>query len=224
MNQFYSNTITTISLSLVENEYHHCKNVFRKKINDSILVFDGQGGKYDCLITEFTKNEIICSIVESNKVEQKNKIEIALAPTKKNEPLEWAIEKLCELGVSSVSFIETKRTERTNLNYKKLENIALNACKQSGNRFLLKINAMQNFKNYVEQCNFEHRYIASLEAESKSYDDKNYTASVLIGPEGDFTKEEYHLANEYKFIALQLNQNVLRTETAAIVAAAILLK
>jgi 16S rRNA (uracil1498-N3)-methyltransferase len=133
------------------------------------------------------------------------------------------VEKLSEIGVSSLNFIQTKRTERDKINYQKLNNIALQACKQSGNPYLMQINEMQKMEQLVMQSKAKKNYIASLQPNASNYLHANENAMIWIGPEGDFTEQEYKLAADNNFIPTQLNKQILKTETAAMVAASLFL-
>ena len=93
--------------------------------------------------------------------------------------------------------------------------------KQSLRTHLPKISEMKKFSNFVKKNKSEQKYIAHCKQDSqkeKIKNPKSINSCILIGPEGDFSKEEIKLANSLGFKSITLSTNRLRTETAAIVA------
>ena len=93
--------------------------------------------------------------------------------------------------------------------------------KQSGQYYLPIINNLRTFNEIIVKITEMQRYIAHLEEDSsKSHIVTQYkkglSCCILIGPEGDFTKDEIKFAKNYGFISVSLGNSTLRTETAAI--------
>jgi len=228
MDIFYSNNFLDSSrMQLSSIESHHCTKVLRKNIGDYIDVLDGQGTKYRCEIIDDNKKAVIVSIIEKNEcINKKCKLHLVISPTKSHERLEWFIEKSVEIGVSEISFIKTSRTIRKKINIDRINRIALSAMKQSGQFFLPVINNLDSFENIFVKISEEQRFIGFLEKENKNHIvnayNKGNNCCIMIGPEGDFDKDEIDLAKKNKFKPISLGDSRLRTETAGIYAVSVI--
>jgi 16S rRNA (uracil1498-N3)-methyltransferase len=137
------------------------------------------------------------------------------------------VQKLTELGVGSIQPIISKNSI---FNQKKIDskkktthwkNISISSSEQSERTYLPKIKDIISFQDYIENCKYEKKII--LDTNSKHmlkdiYEFPMDSCTVLIGPEGDFTDEEYTYARESNFSSASLGDNILRVETAAIAA------
>lgn len=222
MNIFYKKELTEGVNNLSEEESRHCSQVLRHPKGDEILIFDGIGGKHRAMLTQVSKKMCAFEIQSSEIVPKKRfKIHLAIAPTKNIDRMEWLTEKLSEIGVDEITFIQTKHSERKKLRVDRLEKKAISAMKQSGNPFLLQINNLTSFNDFVSGCESDLKLIAHVD-ESHTYLKNMLKAkrsvTILIGPEGDFSKEEVAFAKEMGFQPVSLGQNTLRTETAGFVA------
>ncbi len=222
MTIFYQKTLKEGVNTLPEEESKHCAQVLRHQNGDEILIFDGNGGIHRSILTQVSKKSCVYEITES-KYEPKKKfsIHLAIAPTKNADRMEWLIEKLSEIGVDEVSFIQTKHSERKKMRLDRLEKKAVSAMKQSGNPFLLKINELITFDQFLSKDQSSIKLIAHVDDSHTYASDSiqaNESVTILIGPEGDFSLEEVTKAKEAEFKAVSLGQNTLRTETAGFVA------
>jgi 16S rRNA (uracil1498-N3)-methyltransferase len=226
LNLFYQPDIAQGILHLDPDESRHAVKVLRLKTGDSIELTDGQGFLYKALITEANPQKCSFSIREKKEIPlRKFIISIAIAPTKNMDRIEWFVEKVVEIGIDKIHLLLCKNSERKNVNPERLHKIAISAMKQSGQARLPQITEMIPFKEimsheaaqkficYVDITNPDQ--LKSLAAAKQSY-------LVLIGPEGDFSKEEIELAMEHDFKKVSLGPNRLRTETAALTACQIL--
>lgn len=210
---------------LTEDESNHAVRVLRLKENDYINLIDGKGKFAHARIIHADKRKLGFEI-ESKKFQEKNKssIHIAIAPTKSLDRFNFFIEKAIEIGVNRITPIRTSNSERKQLNSEKIEKHAISAMKQSGNYYLPKLDEMIDFNTFIQaQDNKNQRFIAHCESDDKKVELKSQVdplkdTLILIGPEGDFTKEEINLAKENHFLPVSLGENRLRTETAGIVA------
>ena len=218
---FFTTSIHDKTLSLVDQEAVHCALVLRKKVGDIIQVIDGKGNIYKCGIDQMSKRTVLCTIIQCQFYAQTEQITIAVAPTKNRDRLEWMIEKLVEIGVSSIILLQTTNTERNRTNFERLEKKAISAVKQSLRFYIPPIKEME-FEDLIKQDYF-NKFIAHCHSEfegNKQMPISSGNTLILIGPEGDFTEQEVKLALNHNFISLNLGAHRLRTETAAIVAVA----
>lgn len=219
---FYSTSVQGDILSLEGQEAVHCSLVLRKKVGDIIRVVDGKGKLYKCGIDSLGKRGVQCTILGEDFFEQEENLSMAIAPTKNRDRLEWLLEKLVEIGVSEILLIHTERTERSKINMERLDKKAVGAMKQSLRYYLPKIKQLPLTE--VLELQYSHRYIAhcidGYQTENLVQLQKGENQLILIGPEGDFTVEEVQQAIGKGFKSLGLGKHRLRTETAALVAAA----
>lgn len=212
---------------LSQEESGHCVRVLRLGLGDEVTLCDGKGNFYKAIIAD--ANAKRCAVEVQEVLPQENqlpKIYVAVAPTKNMDRMEWLVEKLTEMGVDGIYFLQTRYSERKVVNTERLLKIAVSAMKQSQRATLPEISSIVDFKSFVKQQAQEHRFICHCypEAEAgersfiKEVDLQGGDALVMIGPEGDFSVEEVALARELGFKALSLGPMRLRTETAAMLA------
>ena len=225
MQLFYSNQINDDVIILSEDEAKHCIKSIRKEVGDEIRVVDGNGNLY---ITELiATDKKICKlrVKEINKElgKRNNYVHIVIAPTKNLSRIEWFVEKAIEIGVDEISFINCENSERNTVKLNRIERIAISAMKQSIKAYLPKINDVQPFSTLIQKCTEENKFIGYLGEKCRTLSSiKPNNACMLIGPEGDFTKNEISHAKQFGFEIVSLGDRRLRTETAGIVSCMIL--
>jgi 16S rRNA (uracil1498-N3)-methyltransferase len=142
---------------------------------------------------------------------------------------EWFIEKATELGVRDIYPIQTSRSIRQNFRADRLQGICVSAMLQSKQAFLPVLHPILSFSDLLllttQKSAYHHIWIAHC-----THAEKHHLAQcikpgmadslILIGPEGDFTEEEVILAEQGAAVSVSLGETRLRTETAAMVAAA----
>jgi len=220
MQLFYSKEISS-SLLLNKEESKHCLKVLRKKENEIIFVTDGNGFLYESKIVKVDNNLVRLNIINTTQTKKNKKIELAISFPKQRNRIEWIVEKATEIGVDIITPLICENSERTSINIDRMEKIVISSMKQSLRTHLPKISEMQKFSNFVKKNKSEQKYIAHCKQDSqkaKIKNPKSINSCILIGPEGDFSKEEIKLANSLGFKSITLSTNRLRTETAAIVA------
>ncbi len=222
---FYEKRIKEGVKVLSEEESRHCTQVLRHNSGDEILIFDGNGGKHRAKLNEVSKKSCSFEIIES-EIEPRKKFytHLAIAPTKNADRMEWMVEKLGEIGVDELSFIQTQHSERKHLRTDRLEKKTISAMKQSGNPFKLQINEMMDFNKFIDQTTADQNFIAHVKPSHPYFGDATNNSNkicILIGPEGDFSEQELNLAMEKGFTPISLGNNTLRTETAGFAACCI---
>lgn len=234
MQLFYQPGVPQGVNHLDPEESKHCIKVLRKKLNDPIDIVDGKGTFYKALITEINPRKTPFSIVEQRAEDLKNySIHLAVAPTKRLERIEWLVEKATELGVDRISFIQCRNSERHRLRLDRLQRKAISAMKQSIKATLPRMDELVSFGDFFDLIDPGRRHklwpaetevtklLAHL-SESAMPLLKAATPGasycVLVGPEGDFSKEEIAMAADHGFQTVHLGNSRLRTETAALAA------
>jgi len=220
---FYAPDIL-INRQLPETEAHHCLKALRMQPGDVIQLTDGKGNFFNAEIAEIHSNRCKVNLLETIPQPPlwKGRIEIALAPTKNLDRIEWFAEKATEIGIDKISFLRCRFSERKEMSTERILKIMISAMKQSEKALLPELQAMTGFKEFIRQ-NFDgQKFIAHCYPDEKiplAQACRNHeNVLVLIGPEGDFSEEEIDLAKECKYIPVSLGESRLRTETAALVA------
>jgi len=197
------------------------------KPNLGTLVFDGNGKLFDARIQSIGKRNI--SLFIDRLIEKENselpKLHIAIAPPKNMDRFEWFAEKVTEIGVSEITPIHCKHSERKELRLDRIEKILLGACKQSLKLTIPKLNDMVKIEQFVSMPNEKNqRFVAYCDEKARHLKNaykESFDACIMIGPEGDFTKEEIQLAEKNGFESVSLGKSRLRLETAGVFAASI---
>jgi len=221
---FHTPIINTEFYTLNEEESKHCVRVLRLKEGDNIQLIDGQGGYYEAEIVEAHVKRCYIKII--NKTEEfgkrKNKLIIAIAPTKNINRFEFFLEKATEIGIDEIIPLRTQFSERTTIKNERLEKVIVSAAKQSVKAYIPKLRKLTTFKNLISEKFSGKKLIAHCyDGKKDNLIDtlKNTTdALILIGPEGDFSINEVQVALENGFTEVNLSDSRLRTETAGIVA------
>ena len=210
---------------LPEDEARHAIKVLRARVGDSFHLIDGKGGFADATIVEVGKRNCVVDVAEiHHEVETTAKLTMIVSPTKQTDRFEWFLEKAVEIGVDRVIPVWTTRSERKVEKHDRWQKVLMSAMKQSGRSWLPVLESAVSFEEAVEMCE-GNLYIAHcMEAieGSKTHLLKalnaGESASIAIGPEGDFTREEVELALDKGALEISLGDSRLRTETAGIVA------
>ncbi len=209
---------------LPEDESTHAVKVLRLKTGDAISVVDGVGGFYEAKITDAHHKhcgfEITAAIHDFGKRDYR--LHIAIAPTKNIERLEWFVEKATEIGIDEITPVICRFSERKIIKEERLEKIVISAAKQSKKAFFPKLNPQITLDELITNCKAKSKFIAHCyETDKKqlfSEIQKSEDVLILIGPEGDFSKDEVEKAMHHGFIPVSLGDSRLRTETAGVVA------
>jgi 16S rRNA (uracil1498-N3)-methyltransferase len=202
------------------------KNVLRLKNGDEVLFLDGSGKEYKTVIKQLSNSVIDAEIVETleNKNEPELKITLYQSLCKKDK-FEWILQKGTEVGISAFAPIITERTEKTGLNVERAEKILKEAAEQSERGIIPKLFEIEKFGEVIKRIEGEKILLDRSGENIKTYTliANRYTLSLFVGPEGGWTEEELKLAKNSGAKIISLGPRVLRTETAGMVSAAILL-
>jgi len=220
---FYAPDIA-VNRQLPETEAHHCVKVLRMQEGDALWLTDGKGFFYRTEIAEIHSNRCCVNLLETIPQPPlwKGTIEIALAPTKNTDRIEWFAEKATEIGIDAISFFRCRFSERKEMSTERIRKIMISAMKQSEKALLPVVNAIIDFKEFIRQDFDGQKFIAHCHPDEKMLLAQAYQVNenvrILIGPEGDFSEDEISLSKKYGFIPVSLGTSRLRTETAALTA------
>ena len=224
MNVFYLPDAQLGTISFPEEESKHMVKVLRMKEGDRFCVTDGNGSLFDAELVDAHPKRATADLSNqrSGYDIRDFKLSIAIAPTKLNERTEWFLEKATEIGIDEVKLFASYHSERRAANVERFRKIVVSAMKQSVKSKMPVVEEMVSFDKLVKQDFDGQKFIAWIDDDVKEQlcdlYKKGENAIILIGPEGDFSKEEVELAKENGFVPVSLGEARLRTETAAVVA------
>lgn len=207
-------------------EAMHALRVLRLSTGDEIMLMDGQGNYYRAEVTLAHIKHCLYEIKETIPQPRQwpGYIHLAIAPTKLMDRMEWMIEKAVEIGVDEISFLNCQFSERRIVKIPRADKIVVSAVKQSHKAWKPQLNDMVSFKDFILQPRQGHKFIAHCYEEiSRTYlfDElrklpPSEPATVLIGPEGDFSLAEVQEAVRQGYQSVHLGKSRLRTETAGL--------
>ena len=218
--------ISTGAFILNEETSKHCIQVLRMKAGEAMHLTDGKGRLHKAIITNEHKRNCEVNIVESSQEERKGrKISIAISLLKNANRLEWFLEKAAELGITEIIPLLCQRTEKQQFRFDRMNQILISAMLQSQQTWLPILHQPTKFEEVIAASNHSQKLIAHCEEGTKQSINKLKIADdvqILIGPEGDFSPTEINLALQKGYYPTSLGNTRLRTETAGIVAATLL--
>ena len=233
MELFFSRDIAGGICRLDQDESGHCVKVLRHRSGDEISVIDGCGTLYRCRITSDSPKGVEAAVIakEQDWGTHPYRLHMAVCPTKNNDRYEWFAEKACEMGFDELSPVIGDHSERRVLKTARVEKILVSAAKQSLKAAVPTVNEPVSVKEFIRS----HDIPGQLRLIDYCFEDGNVPRRnikevlnvfegteiiVMIGPEGDFSREEAELALKSGFIPVSLGESRLRTETAALAAVA----
>jgi 16S rRNA (uracil1498-N3)-methyltransferase len=202
---------------LDKSQSHYLSKVMRINIGQSFSLFN-QSGEWEAKIKEINKGIVEFSVIKKlRSANNEREIWLAFSPIKLNY-LNLMIQKATELGVTKFIPILTERTIVRKLNDKRLNKIIIEASEQSNRLKVPKLEKIIKLNEFLRLNQNTNIIFGDLNTDNSKINFKSSDPlCILIGPEGDFTvKERENILKLKKLISLKINQNILRSETAAI--------
>ena len=228
MEVFYSRQIEGGYCTLDPEESGHCVRVLRHREGDEIFVIDGEGTLYTCVLTDASPKAAVARVVkeEPDWGAHPYYLQMAVCPTKNLERYEWFAEKATELGLDEIVPVIGEHSERKVFKPERLRRILLSASKQSLKGAIPSVAEPVSVKEFIRSCPPDALRLicCCFEGEVPRLSINEVLAGgparviVLIGPEGDFSRDEAAQAIAAGFIPVHLGPSRLRTETAALTA------
>lgn len=232
MELFCSQNIQGQQIVLDKEESSHLVRVLRHKVGDRINIIDGQGTMYDCELAVDSASAAVADIIEAHPHwgSHPYRLVLAVCPTKNNDRFEWFAEKATEMGIDEIVPVIGERSERKVFKTERLRKILVSAAKQSLKASVPLVREPVSVKDFILSskdsdslkliawCFENEDRRVSLKEAVEAYGGRDII--VMIGPEGDFSPNEAKLAVSAGFRPVVLGNSRLRTETAALFAAA----
>jgi len=215
-------------------EFHHAVRVRRCRPGDVIRAIDGMGCAYRARIEEIGEGSLTCEVLEELPGMGEPKVRVTLGQSLvKGDRFDWVVEKGTEIGLSAILPVVASRNVVTSVSGSRVERwrrIALSAVKQCGRSRVPDVMPPAGLESAVSALSERGPLIVAWEGErGRSLREVvrdlrgESDLGLLIGPEGGFTDDEIDLVRSSGGLSFSLGTRLLRSETAGIVAAAILL-
>ncbi len=216
-------------ITITGEQSRYLSLVLRAKPGEQLTIFDGTGRRYICRMNSVHKKEVIAEKIREETYSAESPVSIILAQgIPKGDKMDLIVQKSTELGVKKIIPIITEHSQvRATGKTERWRKIALAASQQSGREKVPDMAEPVDFKEFIEGRTADHKIIFSAE-EKKQNLSKTLNSfqsvkeiTLLIGPEGGFSKDETRAAIQKGFASVSLGPRILRTETAPITAISI---
>lgn len=224
---FVDSPVDSDRVTITGSEAHHVINVMRAAVGDQVTLFDGSGSEFQAQIQSLKKNAVDLLIVDqrSSNRELPSPLTVAVA-LPKGDRQKWLVEKLVELGTSTLIPLVTERSvaQPVTQALSRLQRTVIEASKQCGRNQLMKIEPPQTVTECIALATDSSRRIfAHVQADPvESSIDHHFSnlpelgVVLAVGPEGGWTEEEVEQFREAQWQPASMGSRVLRIETAAI--------
>lgn len=223
------------SINLDAQAATHVARVLRLRENDQIIVFNGQGGEYEGVIAAIDKRTVKISLDKYHEPQIESPLQISLLQgISRSERMDYTLQKSTELGVSDIFPVTTQHIsvhldgQRASKKQVHWQGVVSSACEQSGRTLVPIVHELTSLQNCVEKLNemdhqaryvLDHRSTTTFNQQIKL---DNKRIIIVVGPEGGLSDAELQWLMEHGFISVSLGPRVLRTETAALAAIAVM--
>ena len=218
---FFSESLSiNLESKLNKSQSHYLTKVMRIKIGDNFSLFNSNG-EWLAKILDISKGIVEFIIIEKLRHKDITKeIWLAFSPIKSNY-FNFMIQKATELGVTRFIPIIFDRTIVRKINKERIEKIIIEATEQSNRINIPILEKPQNLKNflsnYSKKIDLVFTDLNSTKKKLEINKEANKPLCAIVGPEGDFTEKERELILNFKSVkSININQNILRAETATI--------
>jgi 16S rRNA (uracil1498-N3)-methyltransferase len=207
--------------------------VLRLRVGDEITIFDGTGPEWSATIDNMTKTTVTLALGESHDATAESPLKIHLVQgISRGERMDYVVQKATELGVKRITPVLTEygvvklNDQRAAKRREHWEGVAASACEQCGRTRLPLIDMPLSLNEWfgAKPANADVDLILAPNAATPLADVEapHTKVCILIGPEGGFSQLEYEDAGVAGFEAVSLGPRILRTETAAAAALAVM--
>lgn len=215
-------------IELDDDNGHYVRTVLRLKTDDPIILFNGQGGEYSCLVAEVSRKNVSIAVEQWSDRSVESPLQLTLGlGISRGDRMDLTVQKSVELGVTRITPLLTERCvvqfkgEKKPQRLLHWQKIVQHAAEQSGRTILPPLLEVETLQNWISKQQglkvFLDPYAATTLMELKP---ETMKVTLLTGPEGGFSNNERDLAKASGFIPVRLGARILRTETASLAALA----
>ncbi len=218
------------TLLLSDNNVQHLARTLRMRVGDQVMLFNGDGSECLATATEVDKRSLQVRIESQERPGRDSPLQIHIGQTlSRGERMDYAVQKATELGMARMTPLFSERcevklnSERQDKRLRHWQQVAISACEQSLRCTVPQLNAPEPLEHWVGRVEADLKLVLHHHSASPLGDlPRPSSIALLIGPEGGLTEAEVQLAIAAGFEPVALGPRVLRTETAPVVAQAIL--
>ena len=215
---FFSESLYINLKSILDKtQSHYIHKVMRIKEGQNFSLFN-QSGEFEAKVENIIRGIVEFSVEKKlRSADNPREIWLAFTPIKLNY-LNLMIQKATELGVTRFIPLLSDRTVVRKINEKRVKKIIVEASEQSNRLNLPILDQLKKLEDFLKENTDTTIFFGDLNSDNKKIDiQSDEPICVLIGPEGDFSIKEREIISEMKnIIPLNINKNILRSETAAI--------
>ncbi|MBS0319992.1 MAG: 16S rRNA (uracil(1498)-N(3))-methyltransferase [Proteobacteria bacterium] len=217
------------SVALPESASHHALRVLRLAAGDPLTLFDGRGGEWRATVAAADRRALVATLAHFDPVEREIGVDVTLVQAIiATDPMDLVVRKAVELGVARVVPLVAARTQGT-LRGEKAERrlahwrqIVVAACEQCGRNRIPEVADIVAFDAWVSTAPPTARLLAPGASQSLAASLDARPTTLVVGPEGGWTDAELAQAARRGIARVALGPAILRAETAAIAALAVL--
>lgn len=237
MRRFFYHIPNTLKVGevveLSQTIFHHWCKVLRAKVGDRAVLFDGLGGEYTATLQQIDKKSASVLIDSFDPINRNLPLNVNIGLVmSRGERLDYAITKACETGVRNIYLLNSQhsevrlKTEQIDKKISHLQAVAVSACEQCGLNIVPVIYPPIDIGAFIQNSPTGLKLVLAVPRRmaNKRFDFDYFTSYhdtdfvLLIGAEGGLSDDELSLAYEHDFLAWQIGERILRTETAPSVA------
>ena len=237
MNRFFisPNCFDITFVKFDDNTSHQIHKVLRLKSGDKVIALDGSGMEYTVELNQISNNQCVGKILsrQDSNAEPRVKLTLLVGLTQRDK-FEWVLQKCTEIGATAFTPVITSRSlvqdiRSAEQKISRWQSILKEAAEQSGRGVIPILNPPVLYLQALEQLRGQELGMIAYEGENKEplkkaikkFSGKNL--GLMIGPEGGLSMEEVQRAKQSGLITVSLGPRILRMETAAVVATALIL-
>ena len=221
---------------LSREQAHQVRQVLRLGPGDTVVVLDDRGAEYEVTLTAVSQKEAAGRVVSTHPATGEPKVQLTLFQSLLiREKFEWVLQKATEVGVAQIvpvltarGLVRTKQIEENKLD--RWQRILTEAAEQAHRGRIPRLEPATPFADVFSRFVGFDRFLIAAPSETvnlhgalQGIERRGPSVALLIGPEGGFTDDEVTLARDKGALAVGLGPRILRTETAALVASALIL-
>lgn len=213
------------TIPLPDELHRHAVQVLRGKVDDALILFNGQGGEYLAKFSEVSKRNSSVEITRFDDVDRESPLDVTLVLALiKSDKFDFAIQKAVEMGVTAIQPVTAARSvlnlkaDRLEKKVQHWQGVISSACEQSGRTRLPNLHPVESLADYLAQDDKRLRITMLPEAEKSLSEVEviDRPIALLVGPEGGFRDDEVELMHQYNTQAIKFGPRILRAETAVI--------
>lgn len=223
-NRYFVDTLPEVGRTRLDGALaHHLVTVLRLRPGATFVLGDGRGGTATATVLAVGKKHLDADVQDlQQEPVPARRLHLAFAPPKLARA-EWLFEHGTEVGVAVFHPLWTSRTRPQGERIDRWRKLCAAAAGQCDRAWLPEVRAPREFAEFLaDAAQPAHRFVGAADGDSFApCDTPPGEAVLLIGPEGGFSAEEAAAARAAGFLPRRFGPHILRTETAAIVGAAL---